>query len=139
MLLIFDLDDTLIVDNKLIFDKVMVQDLEKMLIKLKQNGHILAIASYNTHPKRILQNLQISKYFKIIIGRHCLIESDIYDCKKIMVKHIMDKLKMENRETIFFDDQLVNIKTIEKMNIETCKIDEQIGLTWGNLYKFNLI
>lgn len=117
-LAIFDLDLTLWDGNKL------YSDIHSILKRLKSQNIKLYIASYNLSAMECCKMLEIEKYFDgIYYGRGTT--------KNTMIKNIMQQnINIKENEIIFFDDQLINFKDLNK-KIKT--IHCKNGLSWINI------
>lgn len=131
-LFIFDLDDTLYLrklskqydysEDILYYLKELLyyHQIRHILYKLKQKNKIIALASHNLNPIPILNYLEITQYFSIIIGLR--IDKDI------MVSNILKETNCSKEETIFFDDQLTNIIKVNELGIDVYYVEDMFGI-----------
>ena len=133
MLIIFDLDDTLIHEGfrqpRLCNDTIWILEF------LKKNGHRLAIASHNTNAKIILKKCQIDHYFDIIVGE-C--PTDL--TKITLINKILEHCRVNNKEqVIFFDDIETHIHEISSFKIKSHLVNWINGITKTDIVNVGLI
>lgn len=122
-LYIFDLDATLWDGKKL------YPDVDKILKKLKEEGHYIYIASYNLYAPKILKKLKIVKYFDG--GPH-----GIGATKYGMIKEIKEVLNNKKRcyDSIeFYDDLHDNIYEVSTKDSTIRAVHIVDGLQWKHI------
>ncbi len=89
---------------------------------LNDNGHTLAIASFNTNASYELKRLNIDHFFTYIealcpeqLGKTTLINKIIGDTP-------LDQI-------IFFDDLETNIEEVSKLGIKSYKVNPSVGIS----------
>ncbi len=141
MILVFDLDDTL-VHSEHEWEEghpgcVCKATLE-VLDYCKQKNHILAMASFNHKAMTIAKRIGIYDYFDIILGECC--------CTKLpMIDEILEKLNAKlgknywtdpvitKSDVIFFDDFKPNIFEMRAYGITSVHINEKTGVTMNDV------
>jgi phosphoglycolate phosphatase-like HAD superfamily hydrolase len=120
-LVIFDCDQTL-VDQSIYKD---VQDVVEKLSKLKIK---MAIASYNPYAKWFCDRYDITKYFDIICGYNSV--NKMKHMTEIKTHYEKKGFDIAEDEMIFFDDDINNFISIEKLTrIKCCYINPDNGVT----------
>lgn len=135
-LVIFDLDDTLCFSEyKLCNDNVVW-----ILDYLKNDNHILAIASHNENAESIAKKCGIFDYFDKIVG-YCPSSLN----KKLLVDEIIRDTQLNHPNfvnvfdnTIFFDDLKQNIDEIRAYGIKSHKVDHTKGVTILDICEMDL-
>jgi phosphoglycolate phosphatase-like HAD superfamily hydrolase len=124
---IFDLDKTLWNQKKLYPNVLEILDL------LRINSVPMYIVSYNENPKYVCKKLQITRYFREIIG------SAVTTSKYTLIKNLLNKHHPDINEKFvtFYDDNKNNIYDVStNSNIQSVYIDKR-GLTWDSMYELN--
>lgn len=116
-LIIFDLDSTLMSDYGELYDNV-----EKMLREIREKKIKIALASYNVNGENRLKRSGIRQYFDMIICESWN-QEDI-DYKDKMLQQVLKSMDMEASDVIFFDDNIKNIKTAEKLGVNAIHVVE---------------
>ena len=143
---IFDLDDTLILNN---YNNENYNDkIYKFLIYLKNKGKILAIASHNGAPKFTIKmyNKKILNLFESddILGAEEVVSKDqitnldsdisftngdyIYYKKTEMIKKLIKKYDLKFKDVIFFDNDKGHILDALGENIVSILVDPKDGI-----------
>lgn len=123
--IIFDLDYTLYNYNTY----KLYDGIQDLLYALKNEGYIIALASYNARAEYILKKCDIYKYFN-----HIEYENVMYydycelDDKKSMLETIIKKTCLNHNQLLFIDDQLSNIKTAQSLGFHTLHVDRKTGV-----------
>lgn len=112
---IFDLDDTLILWKHRSPD--YERKVKEMLIKLKNSGKILALASHNRSPRFYLVRMGVNELFDIVIGEY---PRD----KDNMVQKILQETGCDIKDAIFYDDQMHNIEKVKALGVESYHVKE---------------
>lgn len=114
-LIIFDLDDTIIMWNMSGHERIVYDyELENFLKKLKEKNFILTIASFNDYADKFLNRMGLDDYFTYIVG------SSSFDSKIYLIENIMNKFPtIKKEEILFFDDLESNCNDVS----DGCKID----------------
>lgn len=122
-LYVFDLDATLWDGKKL------YPDVDKILKKLKDDGHYVYIASYNICAPKILKKLKIAKYFD---GGSYGIGTTKYGMIKEIIKFMKDK-KQNYNSIEFYDDLHDNIHEVSTKDDSIRAVHIIDGLQWKHL------
>ena len=123
--IIFDLDYTLYNYNT----EKLYDGIQDLLYALKNEGYIIALASYNAHAEYILKKYDIYKYFN-----HIEYENVMYydycdlDDKKNMLESIIKKTCLNHNQLLFIDDQLCNIETAQSLGFHILHVDRKTGI-----------
>ena len=124
-MILFDLDNTLI-DNKIIMPKTIYD----ILYFLNKNDIKLGIASLNMEAKVIPIKLSIPNYFDIIYNRSF---KNMSLNKTWMFNEIINKFKINPKNILFFDDNIIHIREAENLNIKSVHIKMNSLLTWDDI------
>ena len=124
-LIVFDLDDTLILWSQ----KLEIQEQIFPLLKdLYFNGHTLAIISHNPYAANICSANNISQYFTKIIGT-----SEAISKAKTLEKLIIDLSWQDKSKIIFYDDDKYNIRQILDFGVLAILVNPIRGILDDNL------
>jgi hypothetical protein len=124
VLFIFDLDNTLIPEHKVLMYKQVKGILDVLFKK-----HVkMAIASYNSQCEFFLKKNDIQDYFECIQGYH-------KSTKHQHIQNILDKYKNIPKSNIyFFDDCKSNVEYVSKtFSISCVLVNGKIGVTFYNI------
>lgn len=113
-LIVFDLDDTLICAKT----KVFLYDVENLLIRLKENGYKLALASYNPYADTVLRKRRLYHYFDFIEYEDWRFQDEL-DMKENMLKTILKKSNVEAERILFIDDQIRFVEKAKMLGLKT--------------------
>ena len=108
-LYVFDLDDTLIVGNRL------AHDTHAVLTELKTRKYKMCVASNNESARHILQNLHVEHYFDHIIGHY-----DEHHKGKHLRQIEVHYPNIYPHEIVLFDDLQENVIEARKLGIRRC-------------------
>jgi len=134
MLVIFDLDDTLIHEGfEDPFERLMCAEAEDILKYLKHKGHTLAIASHNLKAKELAKQYNIHFYFDIILG-----ECPPCYTKMPLINKILGLTLMEKKDVVFFDDLVEMASDTKRNGIATKLVDYTKGVTMNDVIFMNL-
>jgi hypothetical protein len=146
---IFDLDDTLYLHHAdLSFKKEYHRNILTFLKDLKKDNKLICLVTYNVNPKRLLNDsiclfdyvyspklLSLSEYLNdhnIDIEHYtpwiCNDKVTLCKDKSIVIKEILSKFNCESYQAIFFDDNKVHIKAVQKIGIETVLVNPLKGI-----------
>lgn len=120
--IIFDLDFTLIDEEFKPFPEV------KSIIEKLSKKYKLAIASYNSKAKYILERNDLLKYFDIIV-------SFIHFTKSIHFSTIRKHFNIDYSEISFFDDDNKNIELAKSLGISSYLVNYQTGVRLEDIEK----
>lgn len=96
------------------------------LLKLKDMGMILAVASNRYSPSEALEKTGLLKYFDTVVG---LIDGTAPKPSPEMLLLLMEKFRAPKEETVYIGDALIDIDTANAAGIKS------IGVTTGNYSK----
>jgi HAD superfamily phosphatase (TIGR01681 family) len=114
-LYIFDFDDTL---HNSYVDSKKSEKIKIIISNLKKDGHLLAVASFNSGVQSRLHYLNLDYYFDVVIGVYPYAKPKRIT-KPMLIEDIMEKLNFKNKEKIvFYDDQWLNIHEAKEFGIE---------------------
>jgi magnesium-dependent phosphatase-1 len=120
-LVIFDCDQTLV-------DQSIYKDVQDVVEKLSQLKIKMAIASYNPYAKWLCDRYDITKYFDIICGYNS--DNKMKHMTEIKTYYEKKGFDITEDEIIFFDDDINNFISIEKLTqIKCCYINPDNGVT----------
>ena len=134
MLIIFDLDDTLIHEGFEEFTErsFICQSTLKVLEYLKRN-HQLAIASHNLEAAALAKRAGILHYFDIIVG-----EDPPCNTKRPLIDLILERVGKEKTDIMMFDDYPAVVKDLEDYGIQCQLVDFRTGVTMEDVSKAGL-
>ena len=124
---IFDLDQTL-------RGETLFTDAEFVIKELAKNKINMAIASFNKYADWFCNRYDITKYFDIICGYHCN-EGKVKHINEIKSFYKNKGISFNDDEIIFFDDDISNIKDIQKNTSITCiDVNPDTGISKDVIY-----
>lgn len=152
-LFVFDYDDTIDLRKATqTYRKEYFLKLVNHFKFLKEKGKKLAIISYNSNLTNNLKNVNIYQYFDYIyspliipLDEYYNVENKkfhnervvmlrnrviVYEDKGKVLGRILEKLKIDKKEAIFFDDISYNIKSVNKIGVEAILVDPIIGISF---------
>lgn len=124
-LVIFDLDQTLIEWH--FGEPHLFPDVDIILRSLYASNCKMAVATYNTWAEHYLKKMGLDHYFDMI-GIDILTTFDRLDYKKDLLSKILTELNVAPEKTLFFDDQMKNVRTGHELGIHSIYVDMN-GLT----------
>ncbi len=120
-LMILDIDDTVCQGSHL------YKDVNGILQYCKRHGIKVCIASYNQQADNFIKDLGLNEYIDFIICKGDLFER--IDYKKSFLQRALGQFDMKPSNTMFFDDNYLNIQTAKVLGIDAVCVGH-CGLTW---------
>ena len=136
-LFIFDLDNTLLINNLTSSEKHIPDEIKSILNRIKEKGHMITIASHNSDPIYFLDKFEIKHLFN----------SSVYGCSTYdqkghsKVEHFNKLIKyyqgrFEPNRMIFFDDYLKYVLEARRLGIKGVQVNCVTGVTWKDVEHF---
>lgn len=113
-LIVFDLDDTLICTRT----KLFLYDVENLLIRLKNDGFKIALASYNPYADDVLKTKRLYHYFDFVEYEDWRFQDEL-DMKENMLRTILKKSNVEAQNILFIDDQIRFVEKAKMLGLKT--------------------
>lgn len=157
-LYVFDLDDTLYIDNNLNESFEYNKKIKDLLSKIKQSGSKIAVLTYNITAKAYIQKLGLESYIDLLFisayvldpeqqdtfvnnykhiikfNRSYLYKKIYYIYKSHTIQYLLEKADVLNHEVIFFDDDITNVYDVLSKNIESIHVLSS-GIDFESIYK----
>lgn len=137
MLIIFDLDDTLIHEG---FEKWPAKDAhickgtKRVLNYCRNKDYIMAIASHNYEAEKLLKKYNLHLYFKVIVGR----VPQFYN-KLPLIKEIMEKCNVDDTSVVYyFDDLYEMVQEMKNNHISAKHVSWEKGITLQDVKSLGL-
>lgn len=139
MILVFDLDDTLVHSEhefSLGHPDYLCKATLEVLRYCKENDHVLAMASFNHRAMMIAKQIGIDMYFDVILG-----EFPRCGTKRPLIDEILEQLNAKTdpavvkSDVIFFDDCPTNIREMRAYGVKSVRINENTGVTLDDVRK----
>ena len=132
-----DLDETLHF-NKNREMPVVVKDI---IYYLRRNNIIIALASLNTHADMFLYQYDVLHLFDALEFRLLYEDCETQEQKKEhnslqkdkMFQRLLERFDVKPEETLFYDDNILNILDAKSFKIKSVLVSPQKLLTWSNL------
>jgi len=158
-LYVFDLDDTLYIDNNLDETFEYNKKIKDLLSKIKQNGSKIAVLTYNITAKAYIKKLGLDSYIDLLFISAYIFEPEddvdafdnknkhiikfkksyfyktiYYIYKSHTIQYLLEKASVLNHEVIFFDDDITNVYDVLSKNIESIHVLSS-GIDFESIYK----
>lgn len=133
MLIIFDLDDTLVHVGGHESSPKICPETEKVLAYLKSKNHVLAIASHNLEAKKIATEYHLDQYLDIILG-----ECPPCYTKTPLIMKILDMTMFNKNDVVYFDDLYEMTSNTKRNGIRTKLVDYRYGVTMDDIISMYL-
>ena len=134
MLVIFDLDDTLIHEGfEEPFKKMICAETMDVLKHLKERNHTLAVASHNLNAENLVKLYGMHEYFHMIVG-----ECPPCYTKMPLINAIMKQTGKCITDVIYFDDLIEMTSDTARHNVKTKLVNYLTGITMKDIIEMGL-
>ena len=129
---VFDLDNTLILNLDVAPYLLLYKDTYRVLDFLQARGVIITLASFRTNVEEVLQQYNLDTYFTAV---RFTADHDTDKRKKSeMIEELGQELGLSIHEAIFFDDLYQNVEECTNQLIHTVHVDPKTGITLELLF-----